>query len=68
MLSEYYKVFHPYNIIYIFGIVFLQVLEYFEFNASLVMKSLLISNNFNCDVGIGFIVVAFYGLAETTFS
>jgi len=68
MLPKYSIVFHPDNIVDIIRIVFFQVLKDLKFNTSLMMKSLLVSDDLYSDKLIGFIVIALNCLTERSFT
>ena len=68
MLSEYRVVFDSDDIIHIIRVVLFQIVKNLKFNTSLVMEPLFVSNYLQCDELIGFVIVAFQSLTETTFS
>lgn len=68
MFPEYAVVFDPYDIVYIIRVMFLEVIEDIKFDSSLMMKSLLIADNFDSYFLICFVIFAFQSLSEATFA
>jgi hypothetical protein len=64
MLSKDAVVFDSDDVVYIIRVVLSQVIEDVKFNSSLVMKSLLVSDDLDGDLFICLVVTAFKGLSK----
>lgn len=59
MFPEYHVVLHVYDVHGVIRVIFLQVLQYFELNPSLIVVLLLVLDHLQGDVLLAFVVEAF---------
>ena len=64
MLSKYHIVFNPDNIIHIVFVMVIQILQNSQLYSSLILKLLLIADDFDGDIFVCLMVKALNGLAK----
>jgi hypothetical protein len=68
MLSKDAVIFYSDDVVLVVFVMIVKVFQYFQFNACLVLKLLLISDDFDRNVFFGLVIEAFDGLSEGTLS